>query len=171
MNQNQNVNIINGAEAHKVGGNVEQEKKIRCLTLNFFSYRMLIPNACVAEVADMSRIEPKLGAPEWFGGIMQWREQEIPLLIFEKVMNIEASKPQNYRRVIILNAPNNKGCSPFIALGCQSIPSLNMVDETRVAISEQKSEQATHIKFDGEEYIIPNVSLLEEKVNQVMSDE
>lgn len=167
---NQDINVIQGAEARKAGSVVGQEKKVRCLTLNFFSYKMLIPNASVAEVTDISKIEPRLGAPEWFGGMMKWREQEIPVLVFEKVMNIDASKPQKYRRVIILNTPNNKGCAPFLALGCQSIPSLTMVEESRLGISERKSEQAVHIKLDGEEYIIPDVSLLEERVSQVMAD-
>ena len=166
---NQNTNVIHGAEANKTGSVTEQENKIRCLTLNFFSYKMLIPNASVAEVTDITKIEPRLGAPEWFGGTMIWREQEIPILVFEKIMNIEASKPQQYRRVIILNTPNNQGCAPFIALGCQSIPSLTLVEESRVAVSERKSELVTHIKLDGEEYIIPRISVLEDQVSQVMS--
>ena len=167
---NQKANVIQGVESSKAGSVAGQESRVRCLTLNFFSYKMLIPNASVAEVTDIAKIEPRLGAPEWFGGTMKWREQEIPVLVFEKIMNIDASRPQQYRRVIILNAPNNKACAPFIALGCQSIPSLTMVDESRLGISEKTSEQAVHIKLDGEEYIIPNVSLLEEKVSQVMAD-
>ena len=164
----QNTNVIHGVEAKKAGSVAGQENRVRCLTLNFFSYKMLLPNAAVAEVTGITKIEPRLGAPEWFGGMMTWREQLIPVLVFEKVMNIEASKPQQYRRVIILNAPNNQGCAPFIALGCQSIPSLTLVDESRVSLSERKSSAVTHIQLDGDEYIIPIVSVLEEKVNQVM---
>lgn len=93
---NQDSNVIHGVEAKKAGSVTGQENKVRCLTLNFFSYKMVIPNACVAEVTEISKIEPRLGAPEWFAGTMQWREQEIPVLVFEKVMNIEASKPQQY---------------------------------------------------------------------------
>ncbi|MCU7940747.1 MAG: chemotaxis protein CheW [gamma proteobacterium symbiont of Bathyaustriella thionipta] len=165
---NQNNNVIHGVEAKKSGSSSEHENKIRCLTLNFFSYKMLLPNASVAEVTELKSIEPKLGAPEWFGGLMTWREQAVPVIIFEKIMNINASKPQQYRRVLILNAPNNKGCSPFIALGCQSIPSLTLIEEERVAATDTKSEQAVHIKLDGENYIIPNISLLESMVSKVM---
>lgn len=166
---NQNAKVIEGAEAKGAGSISEQESRVRCLTLNFFSYKMLIPNASVAEVTEVTKIEPRLGAPEWFGGTMIWREQEIPVLVFEKIMNIEASRPQQYRRVIILNAPRNQGCAPFIALGCQSIPSLTLVDEARVGLSDNKSEEVTHIKLDGNEYIIPKISVLEERVSQVMS--
>ncbi|MCK5647914.1 MAG: chemotaxis protein CheW [Gammaproteobacteria bacterium] len=165
---NQKSNIIHGIEAKTSRSVTDQDDRVRCLTLNFFSYKMLIPNACVAEVIELSNIEPMLGAPEWFGGMMKWREQDVPVIIFEKVMNIEASKPRKYRRVLILNTPNNKGCCPFIALGCQSIPSLNIIDESRLAIANKKSEQATHIKLDGENYIIPKISFLENKVSEVM---
>ena len=165
---NQKTNIIQGAEAEKSRNISSQDDRVRCLTLNFFSYKMLIPNASVAEVTELSNIQPLLGAPEWFGGMMKWREQDVPVVVFEKVMNIKASKPQNYRRVLILNTPNNKGCSPFIALGCQSIPSLTMIEEARVAFMEKKSEQATHIKLDGEDYIIPKISFLEAQVSEVM---
>ncbi len=166
---NQKSNIIQGVEAKKTRNIASQDDRVRCLTLNFFSYKMLIPNASVAEVTELNNIQPLLGAPEWFGGLMKWREQDIPVIVFEKIMNIEASKPQKYRRVLILNTPNNKGCSPFIALGCQSIPSLTMIDEARLAIGSKKSEQATHIKLDGEDYIIPKITFLEDKVSEVMA--
>ncbi len=167
---NQNINIIEGVEAHKMGANTGLDTQVRCLTLNFFSYKMILPNAVVAEVTEMGKIEPRLGAPDWFAGIMSWREQEIPVLVFEKIMHSEASRPQNYRRVIILNTPNNKGCAPFIALGCQSIPSLSLVDEGRLAPAEQKEPQVVSIKLDGEQYIIPRIDFLEQKVSSVMSE-
>ncbi len=156
---------------HKSGGNINLDAQVRCLTLSFFSYKMILPNALVAEVTEMGKIEPHLGAPEWFAGMMNWREQEIPVVIFERIMNPQASKPQNYRRVIILNAPDNKGCAPFIALGCQSIPSLLMVDESWVASSDLKDEQVVHIKLDGEQYIIPRIDYLEQQVSSVMTEE
>jgi chemotaxis signal transduction protein len=165
----QKTNIIQGAEATTIAEHSGRGRKIRCLTMNFFSYKMLLPNVSVAEVTSIKVIEPRLGAPEWFGGMMKWREQEIPALVFEKIMNIKASKPQNYRRLIILNAPNNKGCAPFIGLGCQSIPSMAMIDETRVTTTNKKSEHGTYIKLDGEEYIIPDIPNLEGKVCEVMS--
>lgn len=165
-----NSNVIHGVEAKKSGSSTVQENKVRCLTLNFFSYKMLLPNASVAEVIELKSIEPKLGAPEWFGGLMNWRDQAVPVIIFERVMNSDASKPQSYRRVLILNTPNNKGCSPFIALGCQSIPSLTLIEEERLAATDIQSEQATHIKLDGENYIIPNISLLETMVSKVMAE-
>ncbi len=168
---NQVSKVIQGIEAHKSGSNINLDAQVRCLTLNFFSYKMILPNALVAEVTEMDKIEPRLGAPEWFAGMMTWREQEIPVLIFERIMNPQASKPQNYRRVIILNAPDNKGCAPFIALGCQSIPSLSMVDESRVAPSELKDKQVVHIKLDGEQYIIPRIDYLEQQVSTVMTEQ
>ena len=164
----QNSNVIHGVESEKSGSSTGQENKIRCLTLNFLSYKMLLPNASVAEVTELRSIEPKLGAPDWYGGMMNWREQAVPFIIFEKVMNINASKPQTYRGVLILNAPDNKGCAPFIALGCQSIPSLTLIEEERIAMSNKKSEQVTHLKLDGENYIIPDISLLEEKLSEIM---
>ena len=167
---NQKSNVIHGVEAVKSKNISSQDDRVRCLTLNFFSYKMLIPNASVAEVTEVNNIQPMLGAPEWFGGMMKWREQDVPVVIFEKVMNVDASKPQNYRRVLILNTPNNKGCSPFIALGCQSIPSLTMIDEARVNITDKKSEQATYITLDGEDFLIPKISFLEDKVTEVMCD-
>ncbi len=163
-------NIIRGVEAKKTRNIASQDDRVRCLTLNFLSYKMLIPNASVAEVTEPGNIQPLLGAPEWFGGMIRWREQDVPVVIFEKIMNINASKPQKYRRVLILNSPNNKGCSPFIALGCQSIPSLNLIDETRVTTSDKKNELVAYVKLDGENYIIPKISFLEDRVSEVMAD-
>jgi chemotaxis signal transduction protein len=166
----QKKNIIQGVEANKIGNAEDQEKRIRCLTLNFFSYKMLIPGACVAEVIESVKIEPRLGAPEWFGGTIKWREREVPVLIFEKIMKITASKPQAYRRIIIINTPNSKGTDSFTAMGCQSIPSLNSIDEARLKLSKRMSKQVTHIKLDTEEYVIPIISVLEKHVSEVMNN-
>jgi len=165
----QNSPVIQGVEAHKSGGYINLDTQIRCLTLNFFSYKMILPNALVAEVTETGDIEPRPGAPEWLAGTMMWREQQIPVLIFEKIMNPQALKPHSYRRVIILNAPDNKGCAPFIALGCQSIPSLSVVDESQVAPSELKDEAVVHIKLNGEQYVIPRVDYLQQQVSSVMA--
>ncbi len=162
-------NVIKGVEANSSRNIASQDDRVRCLTLNFFNYKMLIPGASVAEVTELGDIQPLLGAPEWFGGMMKWREQNVPVVIFEKIMNISASKPQKYRRVLILNTPDNKGCSPFIALGCQSIPSITMIEESRVATGTKKSEQAIHVKLDGDDYLIPKISFLENKVSEVMN--
>jgi len=166
----QNSNVIHGVEAKKSDSTIEQENKVRCLTLNLSGYKMLLPNVSVAEVTELKNITPKSGAPEWFSGLMTWRDQDVPVVVFEKVMNEELPVPEKCSRVLILNAPDNKDCSPFIALGCQSIPSLSLIDEERVAVSDIKGEQAAHIKLDGENYIIPDISLLESMVSKVMAE-
>ncbi len=166
----QNSNVIHGAEAKKSDRAIDQENKVRCLTLNLSGYKMLLPNVSVAEVTELMSITPVSGAPEWFSGLMKWREQEIPFVIFEKVMNEELPIPEKCSRVLILNAPENKNCPPFIALGCQSIPSISLIDEDRVVVSNVKNKQATHIKLDGENYIIPDISLLERMVSKVMTE-
>ena len=167
---NQNDHIIHGIEAKKTGGTGEQENKVRCLTMSFLSYKMLIPSVSVAEVAESGKIEPQLGAPEWFGGTMQWRGQEVPVVVLEKVMNTNASKPGQYRRMLILNAPGNKGCAPFIALGCQSIPSVALIEEENVAVTDVDSQIAVYIKLAGETYIIPKVESFEKIVSNVMKN-
>jgi len=165
---NQQSTIIQGIEAYKPGNLNDQKKRVRCLKFDFFSYRMLVPSVAVAEVTEVGNIEPKKGAPDWFGGMMRWRELFVPVIIFEKIMNESASIPQRYRKMVICNAPNNIGGVPFIALGCQSIPSLIMVDESQLAISERQNELLTPILLDGKEYVIPDVSIFEKRVNQAL---
>lgn len=164
----QNNNIIHGIEPKKLSDSADEEYKVRCLTLSFLSYKMLLPNLSVAEVTLPVKINPQLGAPDWFGGMIRWREQDVPIVILEKIMNVNASKPISFRRMLIINAPNNSYCSPFIALGCQSIPSVSVVEEDRVAISDIKSKIGVYIKFDGETYIIPRINVLENIVSNVM---
>jgi chemosensory pili system protein ChpC len=166
----QKINIIHGTEAKKTKNLIGKDARVRCLTLNFFSYRMLIPSASVAEVIEWSNIEPMLGAPEWFGGMIKWRDQDVPIVVFEKMMNIKASKPQKYRRILILNTPDTKNSVPFIALGCQSIPSLTMIEENRVNPVDKKSQRVFYIKLDRDNYIIPKISFLEGQVSEAMSN-
>ena len=165
---NQQATIIQGAEATKPGNISDEEKRIRCLSFDFFSYHMLVPSVVVAEVTEVGKIEPKKGAPDWFAGMMRWRELFVPVIIFEKIMNEAAATPSSYRKMVIFNAPENIGGVPFIAVGCQSIPSLNIVDESRLAVSERHNELLTSILLDGEEYVIPDISVFEKRVTQAL---
>ncbi len=166
----QTNHIVQGLEPQKLGNEKDEENKVRCLTLNFLSYKMLIPNVLVAEVTEPVKVNPQLGAPEWFGGMIKWREQNVPVVILEKVMNTNASKPRGFRRILIVNAPNNKYCSPFIALGCQSLPSVTLIEKEHVAITDIDSKVAVYIKLDGELYIIPRIEILEKIVSNVMKN-
>jgi chemotaxis signal transduction protein len=165
---NQQATIIQGAEANQPGNIADKEKRVRCLAFDFFSYRMLVPSVAIAEVTDVKNIESKKGAPNWFAGMMRWREVFVPVIIFEKIMNETASIPKSYKKMIIFNAPNNIGGMHFIAVGCQSIPSLIVVDESRLAVSEKHHELLTCILLDGEEYVIPNISVFEKRVTQAL---
>ncbi len=165
---NSQATIIQGAEANKQGSFGDETKAVRCLTFDFFSYHMLVPNVVVAEVTDVVKIESKKEAPEWFAGMMRWRELFVPVIIFEKLMNKEAGIPKNYKKMVVFNAPKNIGGVPFVALGCQSIPSLTVVDESRLAVSERRNAMLTPVLLDGIEYVIPDISVFEKRVTQAL---
>ncbi|MCK5696966.1 MAG: chemotaxis protein CheW [Gammaproteobacteria bacterium] len=167
---NQTNHIVQGMEAKQLDNEKDKENKVRCLTLSFLSYKMLIPNVSVAEVARPIKVNPQLGAPDWFGGMINWREQNVPVVILEKVMNTSASKPRSFRRILIVNAPNNKYCSPFIALGCQSIPSVTVIEKEHIAMSNIDSKVAVYVKLEGELYMIPRIEILEKIVSNVMKN-
>lgn len=143
--------------------------KIRCLTLKFYSYQVLVPNAAIAEVTDFTKVEPKEGAPDWFAGMMRWRDLFIPILVLEKLMNPNASIPSAYKRLLVFNAPGSIRGVPFIGVGCQSIPGMSMVDITRVTPSNRDYAHATPIKLDGQEYIIPDLRYFEEKAKEAFT--
>lgn len=165
----QQATIIQGVEANKSGDMSDQEKRVRCMAFDFFSYRMLVPSAVIAEVTDVKKIEPKKDSPDWFAGMMRWRELFVPVVIFEKIINEAAATPENYKKMVIFNAPDNIAGMHFIAVGCQSLPRLTVVDESRLARSEKHNELFTSVLLDGEEYVIPDISVFEQRVTQALT--
>ena len=125
----------------------------------------LLPTVAVAEIVPYSRPQPEENAPDWFLGMFNWRDLQVPLLSFE-VINGEAKTGVNPRsRIAVLNNTGLSDELPFIAIEAQDIPRLARVNPEEISEVEgaqKKSFESMHVTLAGEEAVIPNVTALEQ---------
>jgi len=56
------------------------QDKIRSLWVPLREMNLLLPNVAVAEISSYRAPEAQADMPEWFLGMVRWREQSIPVI-------------------------------------------------------------------------------------------
>lgn len=96
---------------------------VRSLLIPFYGHTFLLPSAIIAEVKPYQKPELLKAAPHWLHGILDWREQRVPLLAVDKLMNLEADKThiEQLHTIVLygIEAPANL---PFYAFIATDIP-------------------------------------------------
>ncbi|MFZ9049953.1 MAG: chemotaxis protein CheW, partial [Steroidobacteraceae bacterium] len=101
--------------------------------------RLLVPRACVAEVAALPALQPMPGAPAWYLGIMAWNGRSIPVVSFEGACGQPLPGGGGRSRVVIFSCLGRKLPVGYFGVVTQGFPQLlrispNVItaDDTRV---------------------------------------
>lgn len=139
-------------------------ENIPCLMIPLAGRSLLVPTVTVAEMVSYKRPEPVEDSPEWLLGVVEWRNQRVPVLSFE-VLNGEANPGVATRsRLAVFNNTGVSEDLPFIAVVSQAIPKLvrvtaSDIDEADIAL---EPFDRMWVDVEGEQAVIPDVSALEQ---------
>lgn len=126
---------------------------------------LVLPNAAVAEVIQATAAMAVSGVPDWFLGLLSWRERTIALLSFELACKQPEPVTSPRGKIVVLNALGGNPQLNFFALVTQGVPQLIQVDENRIAPIEHETEGnpliLSRVIVNGEPAIIPNLDALE----------
>jgi chemosensory pili system protein ChpC len=149
--------------------------EIRSVLIPLQQGQLLLPNALVAEVVGFQPPEPLADAPDWLLGQVEWRQQRVPLVSFERVMGLPAEAAGGGRRarLAICYALGGNPRLPYIALLAHSIPRLVKVSEENVAaateLQELGPEVLRQVEINGEPALIPDMDYVEAQVNEALA--
>ena len=62
--------------------------KVRSLWVPLREMNLLLPNVAVAEIGSYRAPEARADMPEWFLGMVKWREKTIPVISLEAVCGL-----------------------------------------------------------------------------------
>lgn len=147
------------------------QDELRGVFLPIEESQLLLPNAAVAEVVSYKEPTTIPGAPEWFLGELEWRQQRIPIVSFEQALNITEKAQAKRVKIAICNTLNGSSELPFIGVVLQSIPRLVRVRTDNISYSDQEDLNPLilhKVLLQGESALIPNLDRLEEKVIQAV---
>lgn len=148
--------------------------------------RLVVPRSAVVEIKAYSPPEPLLSpngqkpiaGPNWILGSTQHRDQHLPLLALEQLIDQEQPSPQQARICVLQILDSSLPLKGYAVL-CQGFPSLL---EVPAVIDSKLGQQnaaddpdvnnefiASQIQLDGYYCAVPNLPAIEQRLAQTLS--
>jgi len=98
--------------------------EIYSLLIPLADARLLVPRACVAEIAGYQAPASMAGAPPWYLGLVQWNGRAIPLISFEGLCRRPTPAVSSRSRQVVMHAIGERVDAGAYALVSQGFPQL-----------------------------------------------
>ncbi len=102
----------------------ESGGEIYSLLIPLADARLLVPRACVAEIAGYQAPASMAGAPPWYLGLVQWNGRAIPLISFEGLCRHPMPAVSSRSRLVVMHAIGERVDAGAYALVSQGFPQL-----------------------------------------------
>ena len=86
--------------------------------------RLLVPRACVAEIASYQVPATMVGAPPWYLGLVHWNSRQLPLVSFEGLCGLPTPAVSSRSRLVVLHALGERLDAGAYAIVSQGFPQL-----------------------------------------------
>ncbi len=147
--------------------------EIRGVLLPLREAQLLLPNASVSEVVSFTELTMIPDMPNWFLGILPWRQREVPVISFEELVEVPSEEPNPGSKIAICNTLGGNPRRPFIGLMLSSMPKLVRVTQGVVSPQDNEHDLGTAVKrqviINGEEAWIPDMNSVEWVVQEALS--
>jgi len=145
---------------------------LRCLLLPTNGGPLLLPSAVIAEVSSYQPPESiSETQPNWLLGILNWREQQIPMLSIEEALSLSTttvSSTKKYRTIILYGLESNQTL-PFYAFIAIDVPRPFIITEENITDPNTDARRgiAFNVKINQQESAwLPDLNYLENLLRQ-----
>jgi chemosensory pili system protein ChpC len=151
----------------------DSRDKVRSLWIPLREMNLLLPNVAVAEIGSYRAPQPQADKPEWFLGMVKWREKTIPVISLEAVCGLNVPSNPVFSRLMIVNSVSPDSPIEHYAVVTAGLPGL-------IQFAEDTADDVVEYEHDGlkcivrigqEEAVIPDLEflqgLLEQQLDQV----
>jgi len=155
----------NMKEAGQMNGT---QDKIRSLWVPLREMNLLLPNVAVAEIGSYRAPEAQADMPEWFLGMVRWREQSIPVISIEAVCGLSVPSNPVFSRLMVVNSVSPDSPVEHYAIVTAGLPGLiQFGDETADEVVEYEHDSLKCIvRIGNEEAVIPDLGYLQNLLEQ-----
>jgi chemosensory pili system protein ChpC len=102
----------------------ESSGEIYSLLIPLADARLLVPRACVAEIAGYQAPAAMAGAPPWYLGLVQWNGRVVPLVSFEGLCRQPIPPVGSRSRLVVMHTIGERIDAGAYALVSQGFPQL-----------------------------------------------
>ena len=145
---------------------------VNCLLVPLVDSIALLPNTAVAEVIAYQQPESGVDGPDWFLGVINWRDYRVPVISFESAAGGAVSSATSSSRIAVLNTLNGSSKVPYIGLLSQGIPHLRLVSDSAILPDNEVNVPATSVaayaKLEDESVLVPDIDDIENRLNNLL---
>jgi len=150
----------------------DTQDKVRSLWVPLRQMNLLLPNVAVAEISSYRVPNHREGMPEWFLGMVQWREHDIPVISLESVCGLTVPSNPVFSRLMIVNSVNPDSALQHFAIVTAGLPGLiqfgsdtadEVVDNSFVGLK-------CIVRIGSEEAVIPDLPYLQGLLESCLVD-
>ena len=139
------------------------QDKVRSLWVPLREMNLLLPNVAVAEIGSYRAPEVQADMPDWFLGMVRWREQSIPVISLEAVCGLNVPSNPVFSRLMIVNSVTPDSPIEHYAIVTAGLPGLiQFGDDTADEVIEYEHD-GLHciVRIGNEEAVIPDLGYLQ----------
>lgn len=142
--------------------------KVRSLWIPLREMNLLLPNVAVAEIGSYRAPEVQADMPEWFLGMVKWREQSIPVISLEAVCGLSVPSNPVFSRLMIVNSVFPDSAVKYYAIVTAGLPGLIQFGaETADEVVEYEGDSLKCVvRIGREEAVIPDLEYLQHLLEQ-----
>lgn len=147
---------------------------IRSLLIPTKCGKLLLPSTVIAEVTGYTNPQPlETGQPKWLLGLIDWRNQRVPLLAIEEALSLPllSSQIEEGPRIIVLYGLEATPVLPFYAIMATHIPRKLGVTEGSLLNPTEQRKPGVVFKVEiskDEVALLPDLVHLETLVRKLL---
>jgi chemosensory pili system protein ChpC len=146
--------------------------KVRSLWVPLREMNLLLPNVAVAEIGSYRVPVTKPDMPDWFLGMVKWREQEIAVISLEAVCGLSVPSNPVFSRLMIVNSVRPDSSVQHYAIITAGLPGLiQFGDDTPDEVETYERDGLKCIvRIGNEQAVIPDLDYLQGLLEQQLDE-
>ena len=144
----------------------ERIQEIYSLLIPLAEGRLIVPRACVAEVAGLPVPSEMTGAPPWYIGTVPWNGRPVPLVSFEGVCGKSIPPSSGRSRMVVFVGLGTR--LAHFAIVSQGFPQLVRVSSDVIRPGStsfpERSPVLCQLRMANENPLVPDLERLEELI-------
>jgi len=150
----------------------EMQDKVRSLWVPLREMNLLLPNVAVAEISSYRVPKHCEGMPEWFLGMVTWREHDIPVISLESVCGLTLPSNPVFSRLMIVKSVNPDSRIKHFAIVTAGLPGLIQfgIDTADEVVDDGYDGLKCIVRIGSEQAVIPDLPYLQNLLESCLVD-
>jgi chemosensory pili system protein ChpC len=148
--------------------------EIRGVLIQAGEYRLLLPNATVAEVLTRAPVEPIADMPDWLPGRIDWHGWSVPLVAFGRLSGNPNEPVVLNSKIVVLKALSGDKDRPYFALLTPSFPRLVSVPRDGLLADATEEDLPVGVKvrvlLGDEAAVLPDLEVVESMIGDALAN-